>query len=71
MAKFETIPVSELKTRIPGKLLPLVEDYRTHLEKLSSDQGGRVVIENRLLRPEPRPRRAGTGGALLRAFAGW
>ena len=45
MAKFETVPVAELKTRIPGKLLPLVEEYRSHLEKLRADQGGRLVLE--------------------------
>ncbi len=44
MAKFETVPVAELKTRIPGKLLPLVEEYKGHFEKLRADQGGRLVL---------------------------
>lgn len=29
MAKFETVPLTELKTRLPTKLMPLVEEY-TH-----------------------------------------
>ena len=28
MAKFETVPIGELKHRLPAKLLPLVEEYR-------------------------------------------
>ncbi len=45
MAKFETVPIGELKTRLPAKLLPLVEEYKEKLEKLSADQGGRLVLE--------------------------
>lgn len=45
MAKFETVPIGELKTRLPAKLLPLVEEYREKLEKLSADQGGKLVLE--------------------------
>ncbi len=45
MAKFETIPLSELKTRLPAKLLPLVEEFKEKLEKLSADQGGKLVLE--------------------------
>jgi hypothetical protein len=45
MAKFETVALLELKTRLPAKLLPLVEEYRAKLEKLSADQGGRLVLE--------------------------
>jgi hypothetical protein len=45
MAKFETVALLELKTRLPAKLLPLVEEYREKLEKLSADQGGRLVLE--------------------------
>jgi hypothetical protein len=45
MAKFETVPLGELRTRLPAKLLPLVEEYRGHLEKLKADQGGRLTLE--------------------------
>jgi hypothetical protein len=45
MAKFETVPLSELKTRLPAKLMPLVEEYREKMEKLSADQGGKLVLE--------------------------
>jgi len=33
MAKFETVPLAELKTRLPAKLMPLVEEYKGKLEK--------------------------------------
>jgi hypothetical protein len=45
MAKFETVPIGELKTRLPAKLLPLVEEYREKLETLSAEQGGKLVLE--------------------------
>jgi len=45
MAKFETVPIGELKHRLPAKLLPLVEEYKEKLEKLSTDQGGKLVLE--------------------------
>ena len=45
MAKFETVPMAELKTRLPAKLLPLVEEYKGKLEKLGADQGGRLTLE--------------------------
>jgi len=45
MAKFETVPIGELKHRLPAKLLPLVEEYKGKLEKLPADQGGRLVLE--------------------------
>jgi hypothetical protein len=45
MAKFETVPIAELKTRLPAKLLPLVEEYKEKLEKLSAEQGGKLVLE--------------------------
>jgi hypothetical protein len=45
LAKFETVPIGELKHRLPAKLLPLVEEYREKLEKLSADHGGRLVLE--------------------------
>jgi hypothetical protein len=32
MAKFETVPIGELKHRLPAKLLPLVEEYRRSIE---------------------------------------
>jgi hypothetical protein len=45
MAKFETVPIGELKHRLPAKLLPLVEEYREKLERFSADQGGRLTLE--------------------------
>ena len=45
MAKFETVPIGELKHRLPAKLLPLVEEYREKLAKLSADQGAKLVLE--------------------------
>lgn len=45
MAKFETVPLAELKTRLPAKLLPLVDEYKEKLEKLQADQGAKLVLE--------------------------
>jgi len=45
MAKFESVPLAELKYRLPGKLMPLVEEYREKLGKLGADQGARLVLE--------------------------
>jgi len=45
MAKFETVPLAELKTRLPAKLMPLVEEYKAKLGKLGADQGGRLMLE--------------------------
>jgi hypothetical protein len=45
MAKFETVPIGELKHRLPAKLLPLVEEYREKLEKLTAEQGARLTLE--------------------------
>ena len=45
MAKFETVPLIELKTRLSAKLLPLVEEYREKLEKLGAEQGAKLVLE--------------------------
>jgi hypothetical protein len=45
VAKFETVPIGELKHRLSAKLLPLVEEYRGKMEKLSADQGGKLVLE--------------------------
>jgi len=45
VAKFEFVPLIELKTRLPAKLMPLVEEYREKLEKLNADHGGRLVLE--------------------------
>jgi hypothetical protein len=39
------VPPAELKTRLPAKLLPLVEEFKGKLEKLDADQGGRLVLE--------------------------
>jgi hypothetical protein len=32
-------------SRLPAKLLPLVEEYKDRIEKLSCDQGGKLVLE--------------------------
>jgi hypothetical protein len=45
MAKFEVVALVELKTRLSAKLMPLVEDYREKFEKLSANQGGKLVFE--------------------------
>ena len=45
MAKLETVPIGELKTRLPAKLLPLVDEYKENLQKLSAEQGGKLVLE--------------------------
>jgi hypothetical protein len=45
VAKFETVSIGELNHRLPAKLLPLVEDYRDKLEKLSAERGGRLTLE--------------------------
>ena len=45
MAKFETVPLVELKTRLSAKLLPLVEEYREKLGKLGAEQGAKLVLE--------------------------
>ena len=45
MAKIETVPIGELKHRLSAKLLPLVEEYRAKLEKLTAEQGGRLTLE--------------------------
>ena len=45
MAKFETVPLAQLKTRLPAKLMPLVEEYNEKLEKLGPNQGGRLTLE--------------------------
>jgi hypothetical protein len=45
VAKFESVALSELKTRLPEKLLSLVEEYKDKLEKLNVDQGGRLTLE--------------------------
>jgi hypothetical protein len=45
MAKFETVPLAELKTRLSAKLLPLVDEYKEKLRKLDADEGGKLVLE--------------------------
>jgi hypothetical protein len=45
MAKFEVVALVELKTRLPAKLMPLVEEYKDKLEKLSACQGGKLILE--------------------------
>jgi hypothetical protein len=45
MPKFEVVPLEQLKTRVPGKLLPLVEEFKGNLEKLKTDQGGKITLE--------------------------
>jgi len=39
------VPLAELRTRIPRKLFPLVEEFKNNVEKLRGDQGGRVTLE--------------------------
>lgn len=39
------MPIGELKHRLPAKLLPLVEEYREKMEKLTLEQGGRLTLE--------------------------
>jgi hypothetical protein len=68
MAKFETVPIGELKHRLPAKLLPLVEEYRDKLEKLTAEQGGRLTLEKGddpkdLRRTSPRSGEAGERSA--------
>jgi hypothetical protein len=42
MAKFETVPIGELKHRLLAKLLRLVEEYREKLESsVVFEKGGR------------------------------
>jgi hypothetical protein len=48
MAKFETVPLVELKTRLPAKLIPVVEEYKEKLGKLQPTQGGKLVLDMRL-----------------------
>ena len=45
MAKFEVVALMELKTRLPAKLMPLVEEYKDKLAKLAADVGGKLVLE--------------------------
>jgi len=45
MAKFETIPLVELKARPPAKPMPLVEEFKDKLEKLEADQGATLVLK--------------------------
>jgi hypothetical protein len=45
MAKYGTVPIGELKTRLPAKCLSLVEECKEKLEKLAGDQGGRLPLE--------------------------
>jgi hypothetical protein len=45
VAKFESVPIGELRHRLPAKLLPLVEEYREKLEKLGADRGAELVLE--------------------------
>jgi hypothetical protein len=39
------VPIGDLKHRLSAKLLPLVEEYREKLAKLSADQGAKLVLE--------------------------
>jgi hypothetical protein len=45
VAKFETVPIGELKTRLSAKLMPLVEEYKEKLTKLGADLGAKLVLE--------------------------
>ena len=42
MAKFETVLIRELKTRLRAKLMPLVGEYK---EKVFASRGGKLVLE--------------------------
>src|SRR5262249_45475179 len=50
MAKFETVPLAELKNRLPTKRLPLVEEYKDKLEKLPNERSRDMseVAENKV-----------------------
>jgi hypothetical protein len=66
MAKFETVPIGELKHRLPAKLLPLVEEYREKLEKLTTEQvdaspSRREMIPKSSAEPSRRRPRPSTG----------
>ena len=37
--------MAELKTRLPAKLLSLVEEFKEKFGKLAPDQGGRLTLE--------------------------
>ena len=50
MARFETVPIGELKHRLPAKLMPVVEEHKRKLGKLSANQGGRLVLEKGTIR---------------------
>jgi hypothetical protein len=50
MAKFETVPLPELKHRLPGKLMPLVEEYKEKLGKLGANLGAKLVLEKGTIR---------------------
>ena len=43
--KFEVVPIATLKTKIPGRLLPIVQELKGSISKLRSDQGGRLSLE--------------------------
>src|SRR6266702_3489191 len=45
MAKFEVVPLAELKARLPAKLRRMVEEYLEKMEKLLADHGGKLVLE--------------------------
>ena len=58
MAKFETVAIGELKHRLPAKLRPLVEEYKSKLGKLDVDQGGSSSSRKGTTCPSPKPRPA-------------
>jgi hypothetical protein len=53
MAKCEVIALMELKTRLPAKLLPLVEEYPEKLEKLSATKGHGSSSRRGMMREGP------------------
>jgi hypothetical protein len=74
MAKFETVPIGELKHRLPAKLLPLVEKYREKMDKLTAEQGGRLTLEKAMTQrssrvPSRQPPRPSTGACGSRSEA--
>ena len=45
MPKFEIVSFTEIRTKVPAKLLPLVKSFKGHIEKLKKDEAGRLILE--------------------------
>lgn len=62
MTKFETVPIAELKTRLPAKLLPLVEEFKGEAGE-ALRRPGRAAHVGEGRRPEGSPEGSqGRGG---------